>query len=158
MRGVRVGRRPEDDLVFRHRRRIQPHQGLFLGLQQLFEQVLQHLPLKTNPFWEKAVFKGLSRMDMNRKRRIIAGLYAAIFGGFSAYVIWNAWANRLFAEYLDLLCTPVRLGYGLFFGSNDAYLDLYFVACLVYMAGLGYALGFFLHKVLSQARRRVPRP
>jgi len=43
---VRVGRRPEDDILFRHRRRIQPHQGFFvLELYELLEQVLQYLPL-----------------------------------------------------------------------------------------------------------------
>ncbi len=97
-------------------------------------------------------------MDMDKKGRVVAALYAVFFGGFTSLVIWNEWANRLFAKSLDSLCTPVRLCYGLFFGSNDAYLGLYFIACIVYMAGLGCALGYFLHKLLSKARRRPPRP
>jgi len=97
-------------------------------------------------------------MDNNRKGRFIAAAYAVIFGGFTSYVIWNEWANRLFAKPLDFLCTPVRLVYGLFFGSNDAHIGLYFIACAVYMAGLGYVLGYFLYKGLGKVRRRPPRP
>ena len=47
LRCVRIGGRPEDDLLFRHRRRLEPDQGVVLELHELFEQVLQHLPLRT---------------------------------------------------------------------------------------------------------------
>jgi hypothetical protein len=93
-------------------------------------------------------------MDERKKGRFIAAFYAVVFGGFTSYVIWNEWANRHFARALDFLCAPVRLVYGLFFGGNDAHIGLYFIACAVYMAGLGYALGHFLYKGVRKARRR----
>ena len=78
---------------------------------------------------------------------------------------WSSEASRLTLSGLNgptvisprpsiFLCTPVRLVYGLFFGGNDAHIGLYFIACAVYMAGLGYALGHFLYKGVSKARRR----
>jgi hypothetical protein len=97
-------------------------------------------------------------MDSNKKGRFIAAFYAVAFGGFTSYVIWNEWANRVFARALDFLCTPVWLCYDLIFGSNAACLELYFIACVVYMTGLGYALGHFLYKGVSKARRRTIRP
>ena len=82
----------------------QPHQGLLLGLPQLLEQILQHLPLRTDPVREDRS-KGPWRMDERKKGRFIAALYAVVFGGFTSYVIWNEWANRHFAKALDFLCT-----------------------------------------------------
>jgi len=41
-------RRPgtaEIDFVLRHRRRLEPDQGFILGLHELFDQIMQHLPL-----------------------------------------------------------------------------------------------------------------
>jgi hypothetical protein len=31
--------------MLRHRRRLEPDQGLLLGLRELFDQIVQHLPL-----------------------------------------------------------------------------------------------------------------
>jgi uncharacterized membrane protein len=92
-------------------------------------------------------------MDTNKKTRFVAALYGMSFGGFTAFVIWSEWANRLFARPLDILCTPARLLYGIFFGDDDAHLNVYFILCIVYMACLGYLLGYFLYKALSKRRR-----
>ncbi|RPJ01613.1 MAG: hypothetical protein EHM31_05330 [Candidatus Aminicenantes bacterium] len=93
-------------------------------------------------------------MGIDKKGRFIAAVYGVFFGAFTSFVIWNEGANRLFAKSLDFLCAPVRLGYGLFFGDNDAYLGGYLIACVVYMTGLGYLIGHFLHRLLSKGRRR----
>jgi hypothetical protein len=95
---------------------------------------------------------------VKKRARAVGILYAAFFGAFTAYVIWGDWANRTFAKPLDALCYPVRLLYHLVFGSDDAYLTWYFVLCILYMAGLGFALGFGLYRLVGgSARRARPR-
>jgi hypothetical protein len=43
---VRVVGRPEDDLLLRHRRRLEPDQNDRGQLLELLDEVLQHLPLR----------------------------------------------------------------------------------------------------------------
>jgi len=60
---VRRRRAQEDDLLLRHRRRIEPDQGLLVGLYELLDEILRHLPLIRRAFLPPAF--GLSSLDLS---------------------------------------------------------------------------------------------
>jgi len=59
---VRRRRAQEDDLLLRHRRRIEPDQSLLVGLYELLDEILRHLPLIRRAFLPAF---GLSSLDLS---------------------------------------------------------------------------------------------
>jgi hypothetical protein len=60
---VRRLRAQEDDLLLWHRRRLEPDQGLLVGLYELLDEILQHLPLIRRAYYLPAA--GLSSLDLS---------------------------------------------------------------------------------------------